>query len=157
MYDNGEIEPIYKTCNQYNFLHNIYYWFAYEQDYNKYSNISIKIFNKMQECDFTSYNDTSDISGSHSYYIEKIKFHYANRAESNNLDLAIEYCKKQIDISKEVKQAWFIKEGNALHLPSHIGFKQLAIIYEKQEKFEEALELTKRCLEEGWNNDCKKI
>lgn len=93
----------------------------------------------------------------HFYYLEQIKLHYANRQSDNNLDLAIEYCKKQIDISKEVKQAWLIEYAHDSQLPSHTGLKQLAIIYEKQGKYEEALELTKRYLEEGWlNKDCQK-
>jgi len=40
-------------------------------------------------------------------------------------------------------------------LPTHIGYKQLAIIYEKQKKFDEALKITKKALAEGWNiEDC---
>ena len=88
---------------------------------------------------------------------EQIKFYYANREKENHFDLAIEYCQKQIHISKQVKKAWLIKNFNDPQLPGHFGFKQLAIIYEKQGEYEEALELTKRCLEEGWNNkDSKK-
>lgn len=154
--DKGVLEPIYNTCSQYNFLNNIYIWFAYEQDYNLYIKVSIKIYNKMQEYNPTNYNDKSDIIGRNIYYLEQIKFHYANRQKDNHLELAIEYCKKQIDISKEVKQAWFIQNGHALHLPSHIGFKQLAIIYEKQGKYKEALDITKEALLEGWNNDSQK-
>lgn len=151
--DKGLPEAIYIGCTRYNFLDNIYCAFMQMKD----DSIRFKFYNKSLEDERTVYNDTSDIIGRHIYYHEQIKFYYANREKENHFDLAIEYCQKQIHISKQVKKAWLIKNFNDPQLPGHFGFKQLAIIYEKQGEYEEALELTKRCLEEGWNNkDSKK-
>ncbi|MGX2954397.1 hypothetical protein ACWAU3_17530 [Shewanella sp. JL219SE-S6] len=41
-------------------------------------------------------------------------------------------------------------------MPSHIGYKQLAIILEKEGELESALELTEKALKQGWTNDSDK-
>lgn len=92
----------------------------------------------------------------HFFYLSGIKVHYPNsEKDSNALNLAIDYCKRQISISKEAKNE-FLKQYPYSPLPSHTGFKQLAIIYDKQKKYSEALTLTKQSLLEGWNDECQK-
>jgi hypothetical protein len=41
-------------------------------------------------------------------------------------------------------------------LPSHTGYKQLAIILEKEGDIKGAIKLSKQALEQGWTDDYKK-
>lgn len=88
----------------------------------------------------------------HFCYLNCIKVHYRNYRNRDNepdaLGQAIEYCKKQIAISKKSKIA-FLKDKDFGFLPSHTGYKQLAILYEKQKEYQNALYLTKKALKEG--------
>lgn len=81
----------------------------------------------------------------------------ANRdIDSEALDKAIYFCKEQIKLAPKVKQK-LLKESPAGILPVHIGYKQLAIIYEKQKRYAEALKISKEAFAEGWNlDDCSK-
>lgn len=118
----------------------------------EYYTIGKKILLEGERC----INETNNILDKHFFYLSGIKIHYANREkDSNALNFAIEYCKKQISIAKEAKKE-FLKEYPSEPLPSHTGYKQLAIIYDKQKKYTEALEITRQALCEGWNDDCQK-
>ena len=103
----------------------------------------------------TSYSKSS-ILDKHFKYLEKIQFHYSNREKDNlELEKAIEYCKKQIEISKISRRA-FLDEYNGDNLPAHTWFKQLAIIEEKRKNYQSAIDLSKQALEEWWNWDWEK-
>lgn len=95
---------------------------------------------------------TTQILEKHFYYSRLIEFHYRFRAEENNYELAINACKNQIEISEKAKRE-FEKEIYFVSLPSHKGFKQLAIILEKEKKFNEAMNICKKAITEGWNGD----
>lgn len=99
--------------------------------------------------------EINDILDLHFYYLTCIEVFYRNRNEDENaLNLAIKACKKQIEINKKVKSA-FLKDYPENDLPHHTGYKQLAIIYEKQGDIDKALEITKESLANGWNiEDC---
>lgn len=98
--------------------------------------------------------EENDIINVHFVYHYGIELYYSNRDKINGaLDGAIEYCKKQISISEEVKKAYLSKDK---FLPTHRGFKQLAIIYEKQGEIEKAIEVTNLALEQGWNEDSER-
>ena len=103
----------------------------------------------------TFIGEDSDILDEHFFYLGAIDFYYSLRDEKEDaLDKAIEYCKKQIDISQEAKAAFLKDEWRAL--PNHRGYKQLAIIYGKQKQYEKALEITKQAHAQGWNEDSER-
>ena len=92
----------------------------------------------------------------HFSYLEIISFSYKNRAYPYYLEMCIEYCKKDIDmyprfIEKYIKQEQNMvatfgthhKENsiNEISMPFIPSFERLAVIYEKQENFEEAIKL----------------
>ena len=76
-----------------------------------------------------------------------------NRDE-NALALAIEACEKQIALAPQVireqPKDW---EGE---LPAHLGFRQLAIVGERDRDYEDAIRLSKEALRQGWAGDWEK-
>lgn len=90
----------------------------------------------------------------HFLYQDAAQFYYKNREVDNNLNIVIDLLKKKILISEQVKIAMIKEYG--VPLPSHYGYKQLSIIYEKNKNYSEALSLCKTALNEGWNGDWDK-
>ena len=100
-------------------------------------------------------DEKSYVLDNHFFYLSAIKFYYSVRETKRGaLDKAIEYCKKQINISQKAKEEFLKDEWSVL--PNHTGYKQLAIIYEKQKQYEKALEITKQALLQGWNEDSER-
>lgn len=120
-------------------------WFHKVEDYE----IAEKIFEKGNEI----VSNNEDILDEHFFYLSGIKVYYKNRDKKEGaLEKAIYYCNKQISISQLSKDA-FLKEYPKLSLPQHTGYKQLAIIYEKNKSYKQALDLSYKALSEGWNGD----
>ncbi len=86
-------------------------------------------------------------------------------------DRAISYYKKQIALSKAAAAEWKRGDRDLVRMarkygtsppkfdgrmPSHTGFKQLAIIYEKDGHFAEAIQLCKQAKKDGWTGDWDK-
>lgn len=71
------------------------------------------------------------------------------------LEKAIEACRKQIDLSLRAAQL-FKDEYPNQPLPCHVGYDQLVIIYSKQSKYKEAIDLCKQAKEQGWCGDWDK-
>lgn len=102
---------------------------------------------------------TGRILDLHFFYSDGFKVHYPNRDKDDNaLSIAIDYCKRSIALAPQAKIAFRTDPAHmySVGLPRHPGYEHLAIIYEKQGRLEEALELTRQAQEEGWNNDCQK-
>jgi hypothetical protein len=88
----------------------------------------------------------------HFMYMAEIQTNYRDRdSRPEALDAAIRACYSQIAISRKAKSAFLREYGNPI--PSHTGFKQLAIIREKQGAFNEAIMLCSRAKDEGWMGD----
>lgn len=103
-----------------------------------------------------------------------IKHHYRLRDNQDHYLKAKDLCLLQISISKHAAEA-FSKPPKPLGmslkkleeilghkpvgydtpqmLPSHIGYKQLAIILEKEGDLKGAIKLSKQALEQGWTDD----
>lgn len=144
--DEGDFS--YCSGSKLGFIGGLVSWFQKEEDYN----IALKII-QLGENNIDEIEDMLDV---HFFYLSCIKVFYKNRDNyPDALDKAIEYCKKQINISNKSKIA-FEKCEYFNQLPSHTGYKQLAIIYEKKKEYKKALEITQHALEEGWNDDCQK-
>ena len=85
-----------------------------------------------------------------------IKTYYPERnSNPNALKKAITVCQNQIALAPLAAKA-FRKEWRGEPLPAHSGYKQLAIILEKQKQFHEALTLCKEALKAKWNGDWEK-
>ena len=68
---------------------------------------------------------------------------------------AVNACLRQIEISKNVA-AWMRREYGSAPLPKHMGYERLAIIREKQEEYNKALNACGRALREGWGGTWEK-
>jgi tetratricopeptide (TPR) repeat protein len=87
------------------------------------------------------------------YYRDRAQYFYKRREEEPEaLEMAIRYCEKQIAYAPMAIRANQMNPQSK-GLPQHYGYKQLAIIYEKQGCFNEAIRLCKQALEEGWKGD----
>lgn len=90
----------------------------------------------------------------HFHYQEQIQAFYARRDEdSKYLEMAIEACKKQIAMSKDAACAFLHDNPPFERLPSHVGYKQLCIILNKQGKYSEEINLAEKAKNEGWAGD----
>lgn len=144
--DEGEIGGTSQT--KIGFLGGLIGWFQKFEHY--------EIAKKIIDLADNNIDESADILDLHFCYLSCIKVHYKNRDnDPDALNKAIEYCNKQISISSKSKIA-FLKNKDFGFLPSHTGYKQLAIIYEKQKEYQKALDVTKQALKEGWNDECQK-
>jgi hypothetical protein len=82
----------------------------------------------------------------------QISSYYKDREIEDNLEKAIDACKKQIELAEKAKQAFVILYDDE-NLPHHKGFSQLAIILEKQNKKEECIKICEIAKMQGWNDD----
>ncbi|QYJ82760.1 hypothetical protein [Shewanella aegiceratis] len=106
-----------------------------------------------------------------------IKHHYSLRDNPSHYNKAKELCQLQISIATQAAKVFskpLKPKGISLKkleeilghkpvgydvpqiMPSHIGYKQLAIILEKEGDLKGALELSRKALKQGWNDDYKK-
>ncbi len=108
--------------------------------------IAQKIMKKAEEI---SMQGCKSVSDAHFMYMEKIKVYYKQRdTNPKALDLAIEACKQQICIAPKAARSF--KRAWGEPLPSHTGFEQLAIIYDKQKRYEEAIDVCRQAALQGW-------
>jgi len=96
-----------------------------------------------------------DIMDLHLLYMAEIQTNYKDRDKRPDaLQAAINACYAQIEISEKVRcellRAW------GPPMPTHVGFKQLCIIREKQGEYAEVIELCERAKKEGWGGDWDK-
>ena len=85
-----------------------------------------------------------------------IQIHYRMREiDSVAFDNAVAACKKQITIAPEAIKA-FLQAYLVHRLPAHVGYTQLAIILEKKQRYDEAIQLCKQAQQQGWNGDWDK-
>ena len=115
--------------------------------------IAEKILKKAEEMSMQGHKNVSD---AHFVYMEKIKVFYKQRDKNTKaLDLAIEACKQQISIAPKVAQS-FKRKWKDDELPSHTGFEQLAIIYDKQKRYKEAIDVCQQASKQGWTGTWEK-
>ncbi|XTR36446.1 hypothetical protein ACQQ2T_07730 [Paraclostridium tenue] len=144
--DEGNIG--YSTSSKLGFIGGLVGWFQKKEHYNT----ALKII-QLGEDTITAEDDILDL---HFFYLSCIKVFYKNRDNYlEALEKAVEYCEKQISISDKSKIA-FEECEYMEQLPSHTGYKQLAIIYEKKKEYNKALTITQKALEQGWNDECQK-
>ena len=144
--DSGTM--IGSTASALNFLTGLQSWFTTLKD----EVISEKILKKAESLLL----EKTPILDYHFLYQSLIKHYYKKRnIDSSYYELAKKYCRKQIELNPEAKEA-FQSEYPWHELPSHVGYNQLAIILEKEKKYKDAIELCKKAREEGWGSDFSK-
>lgn len=126
------------------FLSNLAGWFSKESD----RSIARRILAKAEQlagCD-------TPILDRHFLYQAMIELFYRDRQEPASLDRAIEACKAQIYFAPDAAQAFKNEYGDSI-LPAHKGYQQLAIILEKQARFQEVIDLCAQAAQQGWGGD----
>jgi tetratricopeptide (TPR) repeat protein len=92
----------------------------------------------------------------HFFYQHKLEFYYRFRKnDPESLNIAIETCKEQIKLAPQAILS-FKKEYEDENLPRHVGYEQLAIILEKQKKYDEVIDLCEQAKREDWNGEWDK-
>jgi hypothetical protein len=92
----------------------------------------------------------------HFVYLQQIRANYRDRETSPEfLQAAIEACMAQIAIAPQVAEQFLLDYPDS-PLPAHTGFEQLSIIYEKQGKYAEALDLCREAARQGWRGEWDK-
>lgn len=132
------------------FLTHLLMWFDTKNLYE----IAVKIANKAESlfCEKTENSEDK-----HFYYSHLIKFYYKNREIGNNLQKAIEYCNKQVEISESAKKELLNNPLlSMIHLPNHTGYEQLAIIEKKNKNWIRVVELSEAAKKAGWGGDWDK-
>jgi len=116
-------------------------------------------FNKTKKEEHPLYN--KDAFDEHLTTQYQIGESYSQRHEDPDaIEETIRLCLEDIKGAKEAKAAW-IREDKKLGitktmLPYHYGYKKLCIIYEKQKRFQEAVDLAKEAKRQGWQGDWDK-
>lgn len=143
--DEGKI--LNTNCSKVGFLKSLLGWFKPVEDFD--------LANKILKKGESLINNETNALDKHFLYLKGIELYYANKDfREDAIEKTIHYCKKQISISKDVKKS-FIKEYKNSNLPSHRGYNQLVIIYERQGNYDEAIEIASQALLEGWSGDWK--
>ena len=143
--DEGEI--LNTNCSKVGFLKSLIGWFKPVEDFD--------LANKILKKGESLINNETNALDKHFLYLKAIELYYANKDfREDAIENTIHYCKKQISIAKDVKKS-FIKEYKSSTLPSHRGYTQLVIIYERQGDYDKAIEVASQALSEGWSGDWK--
>lgn len=128
------------------YLTNLSGWFDNPRD----RGLAFKLINKAEE-----YVEKGSTLDKHFFWSKKMGLYYKLRdTDSNALDVAIQSAKKQIDLAPKAAES-FLKDSFR-ELPSHAAYTQLAIILDKQKKYDEAIELVKQAKSQGWSGDWDK-
>jgi hypothetical protein len=91
----------------------------------------------------------------HFFYSTKMKLFYKSRdTNPQALQIAIESCENQISIAEKVGEVFRKMWGEPI--PTHEGYEQLCIIFEKQKKFEQVIEIAGHAKRQGWSGDWDK-
>lgn len=93
--------------------------------------------------------DDGSVTSTHFAYNELIDVYYKQRDDREDaIEKCVQYCKKDIEIADE-----FVAEfGEVPRIPS---FKRLAIIYERQERYADAIAVCDQALEIGTTDGTK--
>ena len=94
-------------------------------------------------------NNPIDLHFSYNYLI---KLYYKLRDKNDYLEKCIDICKKDINLyENKLKNKSFFKEKD-VRIPS---YKRLAIIYEKQGKFEKAIKICQKAINHNLRDNTK--
>lgn len=150
IYDSYSIDKGKITDTNYSkvgFLKSLITWLKPIEDFN----LAKKILHKAESL----IDNNTDALDEYFLYLRAIELYYVNKSfEEDALEKTIYYCKKQINIAKDVKKSFLKKYSNS-NLPPHKGYNQLITIYERQCNYDEAIKIASQALIEGWSGDWK--
>lgn len=147
--ENSIIEDdiYYSSQTPLNFFLGLIGWF----NKNELRHIAYKLIAKAE----SFINAKSDPLDVHFLYGVKLDVFYKDRDFlPDGLELAIKACEQQIENSPSAATAFIKKYGD--NLPAHKGYHQLAIVFEKQKRYIEAISLCKKAKYQGWAGDWDK-
>ena len=98
------------------------------------------------------YAETDDITFLHFDLWERIQKHYKNRKDLESYLEAKKLSYEMVSIAPKVASR-MKEEYPDSSLPNHPGYRQLAIILEKEGQIKEAIEICETGNNEGWRND----
>lgn len=125
------------------FLQALAGWFSGADD----RSIAYKILAKADEL-----ADKASVLDRHFLCQAKLETYYKDREKPGELEKSIAACREQIRLAPEAADAFRAAYPDA-PLPGHKGYQQLAIVLEKQGRFDEAIELCSTAERQGWAGD----
>lgn len=88
----------------------------------------------------------------HFLYQQMIETYYKDRDKPEYMEKAAGACRRQIALAPDAAKAFKVEYGNS-QLPAHKGYQQLAIILEKEGRFQDTIGLSRQAESEGWAGD----
>ena len=114
--------------------------------------IAVRILKKAEEMT----GDSAKILDKHFFYQQKIETYYKQRdTDPDSLTIAVDACQQQIELAPQAIKV-FKRQSSDGFMPSHIGFKQLMIIEEKNKNYNVVIELGQQAKSQGWRGDWEK-
>jgi hypothetical protein len=114
--------------------------------------IAHKILNKA-----VAVSKGSHVLDLHFLYHQMIETYYKDRDNPEYMKKAVEASRLQIALAPDAAKSFKAEEANRgdpnPSLPGHTGYKQLAIILEKEGRFQEAIALSRQAEIQGWTGD----
>lgn len=139
-------EITYTTASVSMFLSSLSTWFRKTE---KDRDIARRILEKALEVG----DPKKDVLGVHFTYQALIEVWYRDRDTlPKAIDEAISACLGQIGIAQQAARQ-FKNDFPKSPLPSHVGYTQLTVIYDKQGRYDEAIEIAQQAMQQGWNGD----
>jgi len=97
---------------------------------------------------------SADVLDRHFLYQQVAKTYYPDRdSDPGALQVAISACEKQIALGPSAVREWKRKYPKDDSLPAHYGYTQLCIIWEKQGRYAEVVQLCNQAKRQGWAGD----
>ena len=101
--------------------------------------------------------ESGTILDRHFIFGDMIKVYYSDRErDEDTFWLAVDACQKQIMLANAAAEAFVTEYPCSPSLPEHLGYKQLAIICEKEGSYDLAIDLSETALQQGWAGDWQK-
>lgn len=117
----------------------------------EYRHIARKMLKKAQEVNKVT-SSLKNVLDEHFTLSEMIPVYYRDREKDDMLEKTIDACKQQIVLAPQAARS-FLVEYPKQPLPSHRGYEQLVIIFNKQDDLVEAIQLCEQAKAEGWAGD----
>lgn len=146
------------------FLSTLVGWFKKSDDWSIGERFIKKAEERLEEC--------KRVLDLHFFYQSKAEHYYRGREHAPFLQKAIDACEKQIALSpraiiafeEEYKEMTAVMVARSIPeselkeftLPAHHGYRQLAIIWEKENKFEMVISICAKAMAQGWQGDWEK-
>lgn len=103
---------------------------------------------------FSIASDCDNPLDMHFFFGQVITVEYQQRSgDETAVGRTIIACKAQIAVASKAKARFKKSSLTQGLMPSHLGYKQLSIILEKQGKFKEVVKLCEKARKQGWRGD----